>query len=102
MKTIIKEIIKPLLVIIIVGFVVSILYVGLKNKGTRKTVKLPVVSGNDYSGLEDRIDDLESQVSDLESRVDDLESQLEDTNYKVDDNENNISDLESRIDNLEF
>lgn len=99
MKEKIKKIIRPFLVVIIAGFVVSVLYVSLANrdieKELKKGVKLPEISGYDYSDLESRIDDLESRIGDLESRIDDVES-------KADDNESSISDLESQIRRLKW
>ena len=98
MKEKIKNIIKPFLVVIIAGLIVSILYISLGNKEAKQLIKLPKISGDNYSDLEWRVDDLESQVSDLESRIDDLE-------WRVDDLENlewEIDDLESRISDLEW
>jgi len=72
----IKKIIKPFLVVIIAGFVVSVLYISLANrdieKELKKGVKLPEISGYDYSDLENRISDLEDKADDLESRIDAL------------------------------
>ena len=72
----IKKIIKPFLVVIIGGFVVSVLYISLANrdieKELKKGVKLPEISGYDYSDLENRISDLEDKADDLESRIDAL------------------------------
>ena len=99
MKEKIKKIIKSFLAVIIAGFIVSVLYISLANrdieKELKKGVKLPEISGYDYSDLESRISDLEGKADDLESRIDDIE-------YRVDDVESNISDLESQIQNLKW
>ena len=100
MKEKIKRFIKPILVIIVAGFIVSFLYIALSNKDNESSdsksdlvIKLPESSGNseyDYSYLESRIDDLEFQISNLESRIDDLE-------WTNSDLEGRISELESDI-----
>jgi len=99
MKEKVKKIIKPFLAVIIAGFVVSVLYINLANRDIeeelRERVKLPEISGYDYSDLESRISNLESRIDDLESRTDDVES-------KADDNESSISDLESQIQRLKW
>ena len=97
MKEKIKKAIKPFLIIIIAGFIVSFLYISLANQNikeeTKRTIKLPEISGYDYSDLEDRI-------SDLEGRIDNLESQVSDLDGRIDDNESNFSDLESQTQRL--
>lgn len=99
MKEKIKRIVKPFLAVIIAGFIVSILYIGLVNQEfkekAKEPIKLPKISGYDYSDLESRISDLESRIDDLENRTDDVES-------KADDNEISISDLESQIRRLKW
>lgn len=103
---------KSLLVIIIAGFIVSILYIVLTNQSIQniqdtqdiqenqkvqqnienakeeRLIKLPEIFSEDYSDLESRINDLESRIDDLESRIGDLESQ--------------ISDLESSLSDFRF
>lgn len=94
----IKKVIKPFLVVIIIGFTVSILWISLANRDIKKElkegIKLPKISGYNYSDLKSKIRDLESRVDDLESRIDNVES-------KSDDNESNINDLESQVNSLE-
>jgi len=116
------KVIKPFLVIIVAGLVVSFLYIVLANKDIDKTnmegsVKLPKISGQDYDYdyLESRISDLENQIESLqweidsidsrtydnESNIGDLESSVEDLEWRIDDNESNIDDNENDIDDLE-
>ena len=101
----IRKIIKPFLVVIVAGFIVSFLYIGLANREIRKeTIKLPEISSYDYGyyDLESRISDLESKVEYLDDRMDDIEYRVDDIENKTDDNESNISDLEDHIGDLEW
>ena len=101
----IKKIIKPFLVVIIAGFIVSFLYIGLANREIKKeTIKLPEISSYDYDyyDLESRISDLESKAEDLDDRIDEIEHRVDDIESKTDDNESDISDLENRIEDLEW
>ena len=101
----IKKIIKPFLVVIIAGFIVSFLYIGLANREIKKeTIKLPEISSYnyDYYDLESRISDLESKAEDLDDRIDEIEYRVDDIESKTDDNESDISDLENRIEDLEW
>ena len=82
-----KKVIKPFLTIVIAAFIISIVYISLVNKETKDTIKLPRISGYDYS-------DLESMIYDLQYRIDDLESQINDIEWRIDDLESRISDLE--------
>ena len=100
MKENILKFVKIFLVIIIAGFIVSFVYIGLTNE----SVKLPNVSGNDYGYLEDMIYDLENRINGLESQIEDIEwmaynneSNISDLEYNIEDNEYNISDLEYTV-----
>ncbi len=95
MKEKIKKIIKPFLAVIIAGFVISFLYISLVNRETKEIIRLPEISGYDYS-------DLESMIYDLEWRIDDLESQISDLEWRIDDLESRTSDLEGQIDDLDW
>ena len=106
MKEKIKKILKPFLAVIIAGFVVSVLYISLANrdieKGLKEGVKLPEISGYDYSDLENRISDLESRTDDVESKADDNESSISDLESQIQRLKWDIDDLESRISDLEW
>jgi len=94
MREKIKKIIKPFLAVITAGFIVSILYVGLVNKKTKEVIKLPEISGYDYSDLDSRISDLEWKVEGLESQISDLESGVEDVKSRTDEIEDFINCVE--------
>ena len=101
----IKKIIKSFLVVIIAGFIVSFLYIGLANREIKKeTIKLPEISSYDYDyyDLESRISDLESKVEDLDDSIDEIEYRVDDIESKTDENESDIGGLENRIGDLEW
>lgn len=47
-------------------------------------VKLPIILGNDYSDLENRIRDLEIRIYDLENRIDRIIDRIDDLKSKTD------------------
>lgn len=95
MKEKIKKILKPFLVIIIAGFIVSFLYIIIEK------TKLPQTSGQDYDILESRVDELENKIEELEGNLDDVDSRVYDNESSIDDLNALIEDLKSEIEDLE-